>query len=734
MKKQPAKTPALKRRNLLIAVLTGITVFTICAALAGGLDQYWRKGEAFLLNQITTSHAVDIERRLSRALSAAYILGSEVRHHNGALDDFEPYAQELIDRLGAITNLQLAPNAIIRDIYPLPGHEKALGLDLRREGGGIKETLRAIKTRQLTLVGPIELAQGGASLIGRQPVFLETDNGEDTFWGFASVLIYLDELISAAELDQLQKEGYRYRLSRINPITHREEVFAGTSEPFSTTTVTQNIQVPGGEWKLYVTNPNNSFHELSYWIVMTLAMLGSALIGFALYWLLRQPMVLQKTVAEKTGELEQLAYYDALTGLYNRRFFSELLKKYVASAIRRGDKLALLYLDLDNFKLVNDTQGHDAGDELIKIIAQRLNKALRSSDIFARIGGDEFTILLRHLKRPDEAGHVAEKLFKLLEEPVLLRNREVSVSASIGITLIPDDANHYREAMKNADLAMYAAKETGRNGYCFFDREMDRNAHEQLLLENQLRTALSQNQFLLHYQPIYNLAQRKVVAFEALVRWQHPERGLIYPGEFIDTAERTGLIIPLGQWVLECACREIGSYLVNRADIKLSVNLSPQQFNSPALTGHIRETLEATGFPARGLQLEVTESMIMENVQHAAEVLSELQQLGISIAIDDFGTGYSSLSKLKQLPVDVLKIDRSFIRDIPKDHDDMEIVELIITLAKKLRLTVVAEGIESETQIQHLVHSNCLQGQGFLLSKPQPISVFTKMIEEPVPT
>ncbi len=693
MKNLLQKNMAPKRYSMLIALVAGIVAFAICASLADSFDRNWREGEEFLLNQLATSHAVNVERRLSRSISAAYILGNEVEHHNGEFEGFESYAQGLIDRLGGISSLQLAPDAIITNIYPLPGNEKALGLNLREQGGGRKETLGSIESRQLTLVGPINLVQGGKALVARQPVFLKAEDNEEFFWGFTSVIIDLEELIATTELNLLRQQGYQYRWSRINPVTGQNEIIAGTAEPLSTPFATQNIAVSGSKWKFDLANPGTAFHELSYWVVITVALLGSSLVSFALYWLLQQPLLLQKTVAEKTAELE---------------------------------KLALLYIDLDNFKLVNDTQGHDAGDELIKLVAKRLNTALRSSDIFARIGGDEFTVLLRQLKNPDDAGHVAEKLFELMEAPVLLRNREVIISASIGITFIPDDADHYQEAMKNSDLAMYAAKEKGRNGYCFFNRDMDRTAHQLLLLENQLRTAINQNQLLLHYQPIYLLApQRKIIGYEALVRWQHPERGLIYPGEFIDLAERTGLIIPLGQWVLKQACREVGKLLKNQPDLKVSVNLSPQQFNSPGLTKQIRETIETLGFPTRALQLEVTESMIMENIKHAADTLSELQQLGISIAIDDFGTGYSSLSKLKQLPVDVLKIDRSFIQDIPHDHDDMEIVELIITLAKKLRLTVVAEGIENETQIQHLVHSNCLQGQGFLLSKPRPISEFT---------
>ena len=417
---------------------------------------------------------------------------------------------------------------------------------------------------------------------------------------------------------------------------------------------------------------------------------ASLLAGLLTYLVLRQPDLLRREVEEKTRALTEIAFYDPLTGLTNRRLFQDLLKQHINSAKRYGNTLALLYLDLDDFKRINDTMGHEAGDELLKVVAERLKQTLRASDIVARIGGDEFSVLLQQLSSSAHAGKVCGKIIESLSEPVQLQGSKVIVTASIGIALIPDDGTDVSEVMKNADLAMYSAKESGRNNYQYFSRAMNEVMSTRVELETEMMDALSAEQFVVYYQPIRSLSEDKCIGVEGLVRWQHPTKGLLPPNEFIGLAEETGLIVALGEQVMMLACRQISAMQTPERPLGLSLNISPRQFSDPNLVSHIKQVLIETSFPAKLLELEITESLLINSQDNANAKLAELRALGITVAIDDFGTGYSSLSKLKDLPVDTLKIDRAFVQHLPVSKNDGEIVEIIIALADKLNLNVVA--------------------------------------------
>ncbi len=436
------------------------------------------------------------------------------------------------------------------------------------------------------------------------------------------------------------------------------------------------------------------------------------------------------TVLKETQEeIVKLAFYDPLTGLENRRLFRDRLEQAIKGAHRSGKSVALLYLDLDQFKRVNDTLGHDAGDALLIKVADRLRACVRQEDTVARIGGDEFTLVLSEVEGTVGASTVARKILQVLGQPNKLSAQEVVVTTSIGITLAPDDGVDAEVLMKNADLAMYRAKEQGRNNYQFFTDEMNKEVSERLLLENELRGALMREEFVLYFQPMVSLDDQQVIGMEALLRWQHPLRGVILPNDFIRVAEETGLIVPLGEWVLRNACRQARALQKNGLlPGRVAINLSVRQFREPKLLDTIREALAETGLEPCWLELEITESMIMENLEEGIEILNRFKALGLSVSIDDFGTGYSSLSYLRRLPVDNLKVDSSFVQDIPRDINDVEITAAVIAMAHKLQLKVVAEGVESFEQLDFLRQNRCEYGQGYLFSRPLPPHELTPLL------
>ncbi|WP_369620506.1 EAL domain-containing protein [Pseudoalteromonas distincta] len=425
-------------------------------------------------------------------------------------------------------------------------------------------------------------------------------------------------------------------------------------------------------------------------------------------------------IKESQRKMEQLAYFDTLTGLANRTFFRMQLRKSMALAERGHYAFALFYFDLDEFKRINDTLGHDAGDQLLIEVATRLKKRLRAEDTIARLGGDEFAVLLSGIESQEHASDVANTIQKTLNAPIKLGNNEVIVSASIGITMAPCDSLEEDQLLKHADLAMYEAKAKGRNTFHFYSQELNAAANERLFIESELRVALKEKQFVIHYQPQINSLNNHVVGFEALLRWYHPTEGLIPPDKFIPIAEATGLIVELGEWVLQESCEFVVRLTEQDCENNISINLSARQFKDSNLVSTLSKMIIKSGISAKRLHLELTESMLMGNVEAAIIQLHELKALGISISIDDFGTGYSSLSYLKRFPVDILKIDRSFVKDIPEDTNDMEITAAIIAMAQKLKLDVVAEGVETREQIQFLQNNNCFIVQGYYFSPPIP--------------
>ncbi len=417
--------------------------------------------------------------------------------------------------------------------------------------------------------------------------------------------------------------------------------------------------------------------------------------------------------------IHYLATHDSLTSLPNRFMFSQILNLAIESAHRYHRKLAVFFIDLDRFKNINDTLGHEAGDFLLREMAMRLKQCLRASDVVGRLGGDEFVILLPETENAEQIATVAQKILSASLSPVDINGQECCVTASIGICVYPDDGKNEQTLMKNADIAMYRAKEEGKNNYQFYSPDIEARSLERLILENNLRMALERNEFFLHYQAKRNLQTGEIAGVEALVRWQHPDLGIISPAQFIPLAEETGLIVLIGRWVLKTACAQNVAWLKQGLPpLCMAVNLSVRQFFDESLINDVADALSESGMRPELLEMEITEGMVMQDAERAIRILTAIKALGVRLAIDDFGVGYSSLAQIKRFPIDTLKVDSSFIRDIPQNREDRAITEAIIAMGRTLSLTVIAEGVETKEQEAFLRDHNCDQSQGYYFSKP----------------
>ena len=452
---------------------------------------------------------------------------------------------------------------------------------------------------------------------------------------------------------------------------------------------------------------------------------------FAGYQGISREITDQKVAEER---IQYLATHDALTALPNRAMFSHLLNVAIPTAQRYARRFAVLFIDLDRFKFINDTLGHEAGDQLLKEITARFKAALRASDVIARLGGDEFVVLIQEMSSPEQAANVARKLLSAAMKPLELMGHECRVTASIGISIFPEDGDDEQLLMKNADIAMYFAKEEGKNNFQFYSKEIKSQSLERMILESNLRHAMERDEFELHYQAKVDLNTNSITGAEALLRWTNATLGSVSPGQFIPIAEETGLIVPIGLWVLRTACRQNMAWQQQGLPpICVAVNLSVRQFADDNLLAQIAAVLSETGMTPSLLELEITEGMVVHNPDRAIRLLTAIKAMGVRLAIDDFGTGYSSLGQLKNFPIDTLKVDRSFIRDLATDAEDKAITKAIIAMGRTLSLTVVAEGVETVEQESFLREFSCDEMQGFYFSKPIAANEFGKLFREHVP-
>ncbi|WP_439253059.1 putative bifunctional diguanylate cyclase/phosphodiesterase [Pseudomonas monteilii] len=465
-------------------------------------------------------------------------------------------------------------------------------------------------------------------------------------------------------------------------------------------------------------------------LITTLAVLAVALLTSVLDARLEaRTAELARSLTLANQELTQLALHDTLTDLPNRTLLADRIEQAIARVAEQGGCFALMFIDLDGFKPVNDAFGHHIGDLLLKAVAGRLRGHLHSQDTLARIGGDEF-VLLVELQEPNDAMDVAVKQVNLVSRPFRVAEHDLQLSASLGIVLYPGNGQDQHELLRNADAAMYHAKSAGKNGYSFFDVSMNSNARQQLQLLQDLRQALEQRQFRLHYQPKFDAQACQPIGAEALLRWEHPQQGLLLPDRFIGLAEKTGLIIPIGEWVLDEACLQMRQWLdQGHQGWRMAVNLSAIQFCHAGLVESVARALQQNGLPANCLTLEITETTAMHDADASLTVLQRLSDMGVDLSIDDFGTGYSSLMYLKRLPANELKIDRGFVRDLEQDSDDAAIVSAIVALGQALGLRIVAEGVETDKQQDFLTRLGCDSLQGYLLGQPVPAEQFMSKLQ-----
>jgi diguanylate cyclase (GGDEF)-like protein/PAS domain S-box-containing protein len=440
---------------------------------------------------------------------------------------------------------------------------------------------------------------------------------------------------------------------------------------------------------------------------------------------LRERVLIQE---KRERQIRFLAYHDALTRLPNRTLLLSRLRQAIAQNQRSDEALAVLFLDVDRFKAINDTLGHAGGDTLLQQISQRLTDTLRVGDTIARAGGDEFLILVPSLRSAEDAGPVAEHVLASLSAPFVVSGHTLRITGSVGLSICPRDATDVENLIKYADSALYLAKEQGRNTFRFFSPDLDARVRARMHLENDLRLAVDRNEFILHYQPQIELASGKITGVEALLRWLHPQRGLVPPNAFIPTAEDTGLILPIGEWALRTACQQARTWQQLGQPLRISVNISGKQLNGADLVSVVRKTLADSECDPRLLGLEITESAVMSDPQDAIRVIDSLHELGVEVAIDDFGTGYSSMSYLKRFALDRLKIDGTFIQGTPQDKDDVAIVQATIALARQFRLRVTAEGVETAAQRAFLQAHDCDAIQGFLVSAAVPSQDLSQML------
>ncbi|WP_426416380.1 EAL domain-containing protein [Aestuariirhabdus sp. LZHN29] len=550
---------------------------------------------------------------------------------------------------------------------------------MNQEKQGLLDELRAFRNA-------VEQSNSGVMMLNRKGEFTYVNHAFSNITGFQS-----DELIGHPLLERLQL------------------VQQSVGTELQQTLIEQQSQWQG---EVRARSKQNSL----YWAHMTVTPILDERQQLCQYMGVYLDTTDQKNAQD---HIEKLAFSDPLTGLENRQLFQEKLQQALLNCQRSATQIALLFLDIDNFKRINDSLGHRAGDQLLTQVATRIKACVRTSDGVARIGGDEFTILLHNVEKPMDAGTVAQNVLTILSKPFYIDDHQIMVSASLGITLAPDDGTDVNSIMRHADLAMYKAKSQGKNNLQFFTENMNEEAQLRLFLENELRNAMDNKELSLNLQPKVDLADGTICGMEALLRWKHPQRGMIPPDHFIPIAEDTGQIIDIGNWIIRCCC----DYILQLTEagyghLTLAVNLSARQFREPSLIETIEMAICESGIDPAQLEFEITESMLMDKVDQAIEQMNQLKRIGVTLSIDDFGTGYSSLAYLRQFPIDLIKVDRSFVQDIPHNSGDMEITAAVIAMAHRLNLRVVAEGVETAEQQDFLRQQQCSYAQGYFYSKP----------------
>lgn len=678
-------------------------------------DQEMKQQKEQVLNKLLRLR-VQLEKSIHGNIFLVRGLVAYIQHHPDLTQqDFEPLAKNLLDYNSSIRNLAAAPDLVIRMIYPIESNEQALNLDFRSLPDQIEAVLRARDLEQTVLAGPMNLIQGGTGVVGRMPVFIHSESGQRRFWGMLSTVMHTDALYQAAGLND-SGSGLEVGIRGKDGKGSRGEIFFGDASIFDRQAVTVNVTVPGGHWQLgAIPIEGWSIASAPIWMISFLGLMNIALIG-ACYYARRS----HETRQERSEQhILHLAYHDSLTGLPNRAQFTQMLKRELDFARQNQSRIAVLLLDLDYFKQINDMLGHAVGDRFLREVARRLEQCLRKNDFVARLGGDEFAILQHNPNSIQDISVLGRKLIDLLAQPYIVDQTRIQSGASIGIACWQPGQSTDIDLLEQADTALYEAKNKGRGNFAFHTSDMTQDVRRRLALRNDLKESLQADDLFLVFQPKIDVRNNRLVGLEALLRWRHPIQGIISPAEFIPIAETHGLMHILGFKVLELACEAMGRW--QRLGVEtgvVSVNLSPLQLDEEAFDRKLIALLAKFSLPSHLIELELTERVMMEPRTNVDSILRNLAQSGMLFSIDDFGTGYSSLLTLKRWPFHCLKIAQEFVRDMLHDPSDQEIVKATIMLARNLELEVIAEGVETVEQLEFLKRHGCYFVQGYLLAHP----------------
>ncbi|MEJ5863075.1 putative bifunctional diguanylate cyclase/phosphodiesterase [Pseudomonas farsensis] len=718
------------RRAFSRVLPVGFAVVGISLSMAlGHLDTQREQSEevanlAARLSGVRGALEVQLRAAFAEAEGIAQLISAD-----GAISTphFQAMARDALKSLPYMKHIVLAPADVVRDVYPLPGNESIIGMDYRNLPRQFPLLQTARERGEPVLAGPLQLEQGGRALIYRRPVFIDGKRGVKFYWGNVSIVADIDSLLQSAGLRP--GSGLELAVRGSDGKGAAGELIWGNARLFDDPQVSLSVAVPGGVWQM-VAVPYGGWSNLSLFSspLFLFALSCTGLFSLFVAQLNRKQRQLELRnleLRQSQAQLERLAHYDTITGLPNRVLFQRQLNQ----AIERGHGLAVLMLDIDGFKQVNDSLGHPMGDLLLQKATARFLQELDTQDRVCRLGGDEFVFMLQGAQ--GQVSHQMRALLRCLQRPFDLNGNASLVTGSIGLAWSPQHGEDAASLLRHADIAMYAAKESGRNAWRPYHPEMTARLNQRLELERNLRRALEYNEFELWYQPKLDLFSGRLEGVEALLRWRDPEHGLVSPGEFIPLAERTGLIIPLGERVLELACAQLAEWRANDAlPGTLAINVAALQIERSDYVTSLACALEAHGLPASLLEVEITESLLMESQQQACAVLAQLQAMGVATAVDDFGTGYSSLAYLRALPIDHLKIDRAFIKDLPDDDDAVAIARAIIDLGHALGYRITAEGIETQAQYDFLRNAGCDQGQGYLLARPMPADALRVWLQQ----
>jgi len=706
-------------------VRPGLSLAVALLLFAGGELLLWRfiQGERqsdadlarFMAVQELATYRARIEGLLNANLVSIRTLRTDIALGPG-IDTarFERIVSELLSDDLHTRHVALAPDLVIADVYPRVGNEAAIGVDYRDVEVQFASIRQALAADDVVINGPVELVQGGRALIGRVPVS-ERDSGR--FWGVISVVIDHEKLFRDAGL--MDTGRWRIGLRGFDGLGMAGGVIFGEARIWEGEPVTVPVELPAGEW-LLAALPESGGWMPSPGAYRRQWAAGSGL-SLALSLMFFGVLTSRNRLSHALSTIRHQARFDPLTELPNRRYFVYRLGRGIHRARRETGRLALLFIDLDHFKEINDSLGHDAGDELLQEVSRRITGAVRGTDLVGRFGGDEFVVMLRELEDPVDAERVAAKLLKSLRPLITVAGHGVTIDGSIGIAVYPEDGMTTGDLLKHADLAMYAAKSAGRGTSHFFNDSLRHQAESHLALHNEIKHGLGKDQFEVHYQPIVDASSRHLSCVEALLRWRHPQRGLVSPAQFIPVAERTGVIRELGHFVLGRACRDLQCMQRAGLDVDLSINRSSREFNDRAAIAEWLDVIDRHGVPRGRLIFEITESALMPDRDRQHRLLRRLNAEGIRLSIDDFGQGYSSVTYLKKFPVAQIKIDRAFVKDMEESERQSALVEALAKMARALQLEVVAEGVETASQAERLTALGVDKLQGYHFGRPMPL-------------